>query len=91
MHTLFSATHFSAFFTYAYSHFFLETFKKPFDFIKALRTENPTILDLEKYFLHFLKYIKTSNKLIQFVVLIITSSLLLDNYTPNSYSKCYLS
>ena len=38
------------FFTYAYSHFFLETFKKPFNFIKVLRTENPTILDLEEHF-----------------------------------------
>ena len=44
--------------------FFLETFKKPFNFIKALRTKNPTILDLEEYFLNFLKYIKTLNKLI---------------------------
>ena len=62
--TLFSATYFSVFFTYTCSHFSLKTFKKPFDFIKALRTKNPTTLNLKEDLLNFLKYIKMSNKLI---------------------------
>ena len=90
MRPLFSIIYFSAFFTYIYSHFSLETFKKPFNFIKASRTENPTVLDLKEYFLNFLKYIKILNKLTQFAVLIIILSLLLNNYTPNSYSRYYL-
>jgi hypothetical protein len=44
--TLFSATHFAAFFRYASGHF-SESVNRPFDFVKASRLHNPVALDLD--------------------------------------------
>ena len=84
--TLFSITYFTAFLKYAYRHF-LETVNKPFNFIRALRIYNPVASNLVEYLLNFLKYIKLTNKLTEFVVLITASSLFLDSYLPKAYSK----
>jgi len=86
--TLFSATYFTTFLKYAYRHF-LETINKPFNFIRALRIYNPITPNLIEYLLNFLKYIKSTNKLTEFIVLIIASSLFLDSYLPKVYSKYY--
>ena len=86
--TLFSITYFTAFLKYAYRHF-LETVNKPFDFIRALRIYNPVTPNLAEYLLNFLKYVKLTNKLTEFIVLITASSLFLDSYLPKVYSKYY--
>jgi len=86
--TLFSTTYFAAFLKYAYRHF-LETVNKPFNFIRALRIYNPITPNLAEHLLNFLKYIKSTNKLIEFAVLITASSLFLDSYPPKAYSKYY--
>jgi len=84
--TLFSTTHFAAFLKYTCKHF-SETVKRPFDFIRALRSYSPVPLNLDKYLLNFLKYIKSPNKLIEFAVLIIASNIFLDSYPPKAYNK----
>ena len=84
--TLFSAIYFTTFLKYTYRHF-LETVKRPFNFIRALRTYSPIPLNLDKYLLNFLKYIKSPNKLIEFIVLIIASNIFLNSYLPKVYSK----
>ena len=86
--TLFSITYFAAFLKYAYRHF-LETINKPFNFIRALRIYNPITSNLAKHLLNFLKYIKLTNKLTEFAVLITAFSLFLDSYPPKAYSKYY--
>jgi hypothetical protein len=86
--TLFSVTYFAAFLKYAYRHF-LETINKPFNFIRALRIYNPVAPNLVEYLLNFLKYIKSTNKLTEFIVPITASSLFLDSYPPKVYSKYY--
>jgi hypothetical protein len=84
--TLFSVTHFDALFRYAYDHF-SQPFKGLFDFIKALRKQNPIAKDLAKHLSIFLKYIKSAKELIKFAVPVIASSILLNNYPPETYSK----
>jgi hypothetical protein len=84
--TLFSITHFTAFLKYTCGHF-SETINRPFDFIRALRIYSPVPLNLDKHLLTFLKYIKSPNKLMEFTVPIITSSIFLDSYLPKVYSK----
>jgi len=86
--TLFSATYFAAFLKYAYRHF-LETINKPFNFIRVLRIYNPVTPNLVEYLLNFLKYIKSTNELTEFIVLITASSLFLDSYPPKAYSRYY--
>jgi hypothetical protein len=86
--TLFSATHFAAFLKYAYRHF-SETVDKPFDFIRASRIYNPVAPNLAEYLLNFLKHIKSTNELTEFIVLITASSLFLDSYPPKAHSKYY--
>ncbi|OCK88977.1 uncharacterized protein K441DRAFT_586038, partial [Cenococcum geophilum 1.58] len=83
--TLFSVTYFATFLKYAYRHF-LETINKPFNFIRALRIYNPVTPNLVEYLLNFLKYVKSTNKLIEFIVLITASSLFLDSYPPKAYT-----
>ncbi|XTI82086.1 hypothetical protein V2W45_1463679 [Cenococcum geophilum] len=83
--TLFSVTYFAAFLKYAYRNF-LETVNKPFNFIRASRIYNPVASNLVEYLLNFLKYIKSTNKLIEFVVPITASSLFLDSYPPKAYT-----
>lgn len=84
--TLFFVTHFAALFTYACDHF-SQAFKKLFDFIKALRKQNPIAKNLAKHISIFLKYIKSAKKLTKFAVLIITLSILLNNYFSNTHDK----
>jgi len=86
--TLFSATHFTTFFKYAYRHF-SETIDKPFDFIRALRIYIPVTPNLAEYLLNFLKYVKSTNELIEFAVPITASSLFLDSYPLKTHSKYY--
>ncbi|OCK93216.1 uncharacterized protein K441DRAFT_566660, partial [Cenococcum geophilum 1.58] len=83
--TLFSITHFAAFFKYAYRHF-LKTVNKPFNFIRPLRIYNPVAPNMAEYLLNFLKYIKLTNKLTEFIVLITAFSLFLDSYPPKVYT-----
>ena len=54
-----------------------------------MRIYNPVTPNLVEYLLNFLKYIKLTNKLIEFIVLITASSLFLDSYPPKAYSKYY--
>ena len=84
--TLFSTTHFAAFLKYAYRHF-SETVERPFDFIRASRIYRPMPLDLDKHLTNFLKHVKSPNKLMEFAVLIIASSIFLDSYPPKTHSK----
>lgn len=84
--TLFSATHFAALFRYACDHF-SQTSEDVFDFIKASRKQNPVAEDLAEYISNLLKYIKSTEELMEFVVPIIASSFLLDSYPPESHSK----
>jgi len=86
--TLFSITYFTAFLKYACGHF-LETINKPFNFIRALRIYNPVTPNLVKYLLNFLKYIKLTNKLTEFIVPITASNLFLNSYPPKAHSKYY--
>ncbi|KAI9855646.1 MAG: hypothetical protein M1813_009692 [Trichoglossum hirsutum] len=85
--TLFSATHFTAFFKYACDHF-SETFKEPFDFIKASRIQNPISSNLEEHLSNFLKHIKSPKELTEFAVSMIASSFILDNYPPGTHGEC---
>ncbi|KAH8799647.1 acyl transferase/acyl hydrolase/lysophospholipase, partial [Xylogone sp. PMI_703] len=82
--TLFSATHFTALFKYACDHF-SQASKGPFDFIKASRTQNPVAEDLAEHLSTFLKHIKSAKELTEFAVPVIASSILLDNYPPDSH------
>ncbi|KAH7333190.1 hypothetical protein BKA65DRAFT_403721, partial [Rhexocercosporidium sp. MPI-PUGE-AT-0058] len=61
-----------------------------FDFIKALRKQNPITKDLIKHLFIYLKYIKLVKELIEFTVLIIASSIFLNNYSLNTYNKLQL-
>ncbi|XTI84577.1 hypothetical protein V2W45_1465627 [Cenococcum geophilum] len=54
---------------------------------EPLRIYNPVTPNLVEYLLNFLKYVKSTNKLIEFIVLITASSLFLDSYPPKAYSK----
>ncbi len=84
--SLFSATHFAAFFSYACEHFSKAT-EGPFDFIHASRIQNPVSTGLEEHLSHFLTHIKSVKELKEFAAPMIASSLLLDNYPPDSHSK----
>jgi hypothetical protein len=84
--TLFSATHFAALFRYACDHF-SQAFQKPFNFIKASRKQNPVAKDLAEHLSTFLKHIRSVRELIEFAVPVITSSILLDNYPPDTHSE----
>lgn len=85
--TLFTATHFAAFFGYACGHF-SETPSKPFDFIMTSRKQNSVAPDLAEHLSNFLKHIKSPKQLTEFAVPMIASSILLDNYPPDCHSKC---
>ena len=84
--TLFSATHFAALFRYACDHI-SQTLEGPFDFIKASRKQNPIAEDLAEHLSIFLKHIKSTKELIEFAVPVIASSILLDNYPPDTHCK----
>jgi hypothetical protein len=85
-YTLFSAQHFTAFFTHASQHFTVSTVE-PFDFIRATRQFNPVPRDLRQHLSNFLKYIQTSQELIDFAIPMIASSFCLASYPPDAPSK----
>ncbi|KAH8650337.1 acyl transferase/acyl hydrolase/lysophospholipase [Tricladium varicosporioides] len=82
--TLFSATHFVALFRYACDHF-SQASEEPFDLIKASRKQNPVAKDLAGHLSIFLKHIRSTKELIEFAVPVIASSILLDNYPPDTH------
>jgi hypothetical protein len=84
--TLFSATHFAAFFRYACNHF-SQSLKEPFNFIMASRNQNSIAEDLAEHISNLLKHIKSAKELMEFAVPVIASSFLLDNYPPESHSR----
>ena len=84
--TLFSATHFAALFRYACDHF-SQSSEDPFDFIKASRMQNPVAEDLAEHLSIFLTHMKSANELTEFAVPVIASSILLDNYPPDTHSR----
>ncbi|PVH69548.1 hypothetical protein DL98DRAFT_624539 [Cadophora sp. DSE1049] len=84
--TLFFTTHFTALFKYA-CDYFSQAFKELFDFIKASRKQNLVTKDLVEHIFIFLKRIKSAKELTEFAAPIIVSSILLDNYPPNTYNK----
>jgi hypothetical protein len=88
--TLFSATHFTALFRYACDHF-SQASEEPFDFIKASRKQNPIAKDLAEHLSIFLKHMKSAKELTEFAAPIIASSILLDNYPPDTHSKLLFS
>ncbi|KAH8591179.1 hypothetical protein B0O99DRAFT_719438 [Bisporella sp. PMI_857] len=84
--TLFFATHFAAFFRYV-CDYFSQTSNGPFDFIKASRKHNPVAKDLAEHLSIFLKHIKSAKELTEFAVPVIASSILLDNYPPDTHTE----
>lgn len=84
--TLFSVTHFAAFFKYASGHF-SESLHSPFDFLRASRVHNPVAPDLDEHLSNFLKHVTSSDQLMEFAAPTIASSLFLDSYPPEAHSK----
>ena len=84
--TLFSAHHFAAFFHCALSHV-AATSVEPFNFIAASRIENPVASNLGGHLVDFLHNIKTPEKLLEFAIPVITSSLLLDSHPPDMHCR----
>jgi hypothetical protein len=82
--------HFAAFFRYA-CDYFSQVSKELFDLTKASRKKNPVAKNLAEHLSIFLKHIRSIKELIEFAVLVIISSILLDNYPLDTYSKLYLS
>ncbi|PVH90608.1 FabD/lysophospholipase-like protein [Periconia macrospinosa] len=83
--TLFSATHFAAFFKYASGHF-SEFLHRPFDFLKASRAHNPVAPDLDEHLSNFLRHITSSDQLTEFAAPTIASALFLDSYPPEAHT-----
>jgi hypothetical protein len=86
--SLFSTTHFTAFLESACRHLSSDV-AEPFNFVRAAREHNPVAGDLDQHLENFLSHIKSSDELTGFAVPAIASSLLLDNYPPNSHCKKY--
>ena len=82
---LFTTRHFTTFLKAACENFANNTNK--FDFIQSSRVHNSVAVNLEEHLSNFLKYIKSTDKLIDFAAPIIASSLLLDNYPPDAHCK----
>jgi hypothetical protein len=84
--TLFSAHHFAAFFQYALDHV-SSTSVNPFNFITTSRIENPVPINLRGHLINFLQNIRTYQKLLDFAIPVIASSLLLDSHPPDMHCK----
>ena len=84
--SLFSTTHFVAYFKSACAGF-TNSVNMPFDFIRASREYNPVPLDLGEHLFNFLKHVRAPEELTEFAAPIIASSLLLDNYPPDAHRK----
>ena len=85
---LFSLVYYFALLKNAYKYF-LQTAEELYNFIKVLRVNNSFLLDLNKYLINFLKYIKFLRELIKFAAPTIISSFLLNCYSPDSYHKLF--
>jgi len=83
--SLFTMVHFAAFLSSAFDHF--SNIEGPFDFIKASRVYNPVAPDLEEHLSHFLKHVRSPDKLTGFAAPVIASSLVLDNYPPGAHRR----
>lgn len=86
--TLFSACHFATFFQHALKHVVVAS--EPFNFISASRIDNPVSSNLGAHLTDFLQNIKTPQKLLQFAVPMIASSLLQDAYPPDMHRKSFV-
>jgi hypothetical protein len=58
-----------------------------FNFITASRIENPVLINLRGHFIDFLQNIKNYEKLLDFAIPVIASSLLLDSHPPDMHCK----
>ena len=83
---LFLAVHFNAFFNLACDRFSQDPYA-PLDFIRASRMDNPAAKDLSEHLTNFLCLVKSLDELLEFAVLMISLSLLLDSYPPNAYGE----
>lgn len=84
--TLFSACHFAAFFNHVLNHIITPS-TGPFNFISATRIDNAVPPDLGIHLTEFLQNIRTPQKLLQFAIPMIASSLLQDAYPPDMHCK----
>ncbi|KAL6406235.1 putative patatin-like phospholipase [Ilyonectria robusta] len=66
---------------------FVKSKKEPFDFVRASRAIHPVVPDLEAHFSAIIQHITTPEELIQFAAPMIASSLLFDNYIPDTHRK----
>ncbi|KIW35778.1 uncharacterized protein PV06_11882 [Exophiala oligosperma] len=82
--TLYSLTHFAAFFKSACEHFSTSG-SEPFDFIKASRSHNPLAEDHALHLASLLRTCNTAQDLTDFVVPVIASSLMMDSYPPDCH------
>ncbi|KAJ9607014.1 hypothetical protein H2204_015708, partial [Knufia peltigerae] len=82
--TLYSLTHFAAFFKSACEHFSTSD-SEPFDFIKASRSHNPLAEDHALHLASLLRTCNTAQDLTDFVVPVIASSLMMDSYPPDCH------
>ncbi|KIW09696.1 hypothetical protein PV08_12039 [Exophiala spinifera] len=82
--TLYSLTHFTAFFESACEHFSASG-SDPFDFIRASRSHNPLAEDHALHLTNFFKACDTARDLTNFAVPVIASSLMIDSYPPNCH------
>ena len=83
---LFSVVHFNTFFNLACDRF-SQDLCAPLDFIRVLRIDNLAAKDLSEYLTNFLRLVKSLDELLEFIVLMISSSLLLDSYPPNAHGE----
>ncbi len=86
--TLYSLTHFVAFFESACEHFSASS-SEPFNFIKASRSHNPLAEDHAAHLANFLKSCDTAQDLTNFAVPVVASSLLIDSYPPDCHGKSW--
>ncbi|KAL2435307.1 hypothetical protein ABEF95_015325 [Exophiala dermatitidis] len=82
--TLYSLTHFAAFFESACEHFSTSD-SEPFDFIKASRCHNPPAEDHTVHLTNFLRTYDTAQDLTNFAVPVIASSLMIDSLPPGCH------
>ncbi|KAH7146698.1 hypothetical protein B0J13DRAFT_664236 [Dactylonectria estremocensis] len=64
---------------------FVDSKNEPFEFVRASRAIHPVAPDLEVHFSAVIQHITTPEELIQFAAPMIASSLLFDNYIPDTH------
>jgi len=83
--TLFSAQHLASFLKHACLQ--LDESRQPFNFIETARLDHPPASDLTEHLTNFLSKITTPQKLKDFAIPLIASSLLLDSYPPDMHRE----